>query len=77
VVKKEAEKILKYKDRRIETQRMWNGQTEVMPVIMEANGTVSESFRKYLSSVPEKHDIKELQKTAVLGTAHALREGLM
>jgi hypothetical protein len=30
-----------------------------------------------LSSVPGKHDIKALQKTAVLGTAHTLREVLM
>jgi hypothetical protein len=30
-----------------------------------------------LSSVPGKHDIKELQKTAILGTAHTLREVLM
>jgi hypothetical protein len=30
-----------------------------------------------LSSVPGKHDIKELQKTTILGTAHTLREVLM
>jgi hypothetical protein len=49
----------------------------VSPVIIGATGTISKSFRKYLSSVPGKHDIKELQKTAVLGTAHTLREVLM
>jgi hypothetical protein len=48
-----------------------------MPVITGATGTISKSFRKYLSSVPGKHDVKELQKTAVLGTAHTLREVLM
>jgi hypothetical protein len=32
---------------------------------------------KYLSNIPGKHDIKELQKTAILGTAHILREVLM
>jgi hypothetical protein len=70
VIKKEAEKILKYKDLTTEIQRMWNVKTKVTPVITGATGTISESFRKYLSSVPGKHDIKELQKTAVLGTAH-------
>jgi hypothetical protein len=77
VIKKEAEKILKYKDLVIEIQRMWNVKTKVTPVIIGATGTISKSFRKYLSSVPGKHDIKELQKTAILGTAHILREVLM
>jgi hypothetical protein len=50
---------------------------KVTPVITGATGTISKSYRKYLSSVPGKHDIKELQKTAVLGTAHTLRKVLM
>jgi hypothetical protein len=56
---------------------MGNVKTKVTPVIIGATGTISKSFRKYLSSVPGKHDIKELQKTTVLGTAHTLREVLM
>jgi hypothetical protein len=70
VIKKEAEKILKYKDRIIEIQRMWKVKTKVTPVIIGDSGTISKSFTKYLSSVPGKHDIKEQQKTAILGTAH-------
>ena len=38
VIKKEAEKILKYKDITIEMQRMWNVKTKVIPVITGANG---------------------------------------
>jgi hypothetical protein len=53
VIKKEAEKILKYKDLTIEIQRMWNVKTQVTPVITGATGTISKSFRKHLSSVPE------------------------
>jgi hypothetical protein len=56
---------------------MWNVRTKVMPVIIGVTGTISKSFRKYLSSIPGKHDIKELQKTAILGTAHTLRKVLM
>jgi hypothetical protein len=49
----------------------------VIPVIIGATGTISESLRQYLSNVSGKHEIKELQKTAILGTAHILREVLM
>jgi hypothetical protein len=56
---------------------VWNVKTKVTSVIIGATGTISKSLRKYLSSVPGQHDIKELQKTAVLGTAHTLREVLM
>jgi hypothetical protein len=77
VIKKEAEKIIKYKDLMREIQRMWNVKTKVKPVIIRATGTISKSFRKYFSRIPGMHDIKELQKTAILGTAHILRKVLM
>jgi hypothetical protein len=77
VIKKGNEKILKYKYLTIETQRMWNVKTKEIPIIIGANGTISKSFRKYISNIPVKHDIKELHKTAILCTAHVLREVLM
>ena len=77
VIKKEAEKILKYKHLTIEIQRMWNVNTKVIPAIIGATGIVSKSFRKYVSNIPGKHEVKELQKTAILGTAHILRKVLM
>jgi hypothetical protein len=40
VIKKEAEKILKYKDLTIEIQRMWNVKTKVIPIIIGTTGTV-------------------------------------
>jgi hypothetical protein len=69
VIRKKDKKILKYKDLIVEIQRMWNVKTKVTPVI-RATETISKSFRKYLSGIPGKHDIKELQKTAILDTAH-------
>jgi len=49
----------------------------VIPVIIGASGTISKSFRKYVSNIPGKHEFNELQKTAILGTAHILRKVLM
>jgi hypothetical protein len=72
-----TEKILKYKDFAIEIQRMWNVKTKVIPVIIGTTGTITKSFRKCVSNMPRKHEVKELQKTAILGTAHILRKVLM
>jgi len=56
---------------------MWNVKTKVIPIIIGATGTISKSFRKYVSNKPGKHVVKKLQKTAILGTAHILRKVLM
>jgi hypothetical protein len=56
---------------------MWNVKTRVIPVIIGATGTISKSFRKYVSTIPGNHEVTELQKTAILGTAHILRKVLM
>jgi hypothetical protein len=57
-------------------QRMWNVKTKVIPVIIGATGAISKSFRKYTSKIPGNHEVKELQKTTILGTAHILRKVL-
>jgi len=64
-------------DLTIEIQRMWNVKTKVTPVIIGATGTISKSFTKYVGNIPGKHEVKELQKTATLGTAHTIRKVLM
>ena len=67
MIKKEAEKILKYYNRNTAHVECKNkGDTSNN----RATGTISKSFRKYVSNIPGKHEVKELQKTAVLGTAH-------
>ena len=51
---------------------MWNVKAKVVPAIIGATGTISKSLRQYLSNVPVRHEITELQTTAILGTAHIL-----
>jgi hypothetical protein len=60
-----------------EAQRMWNVKTKVMPVIVGATGTILKSLRKFLSNISGKHEVKDLQETAILGTAHLLRGVLL
>jgi hypothetical protein len=72
VIRKEPDKIPKHKDLTIEIQCMWNVKTKVIPVIIGETGTISKSFRKYMNKIPGNHKVKELQKTAVLDTAHIL-----
>jgi hypothetical protein len=55
---------------------MWNAKENLIPVIIRASGTISKSLRQYLSNIAGKHEIKELQKTAILDTAHILRKVL-
>jgi hypothetical protein len=62
VIQKEAEKNLKYKDLTIEIQRMWNVKTRVIPVIIGATATISKSFRKYVSTIPGNHEVKNYKK---------------
>jgi hypothetical protein len=33
-----------------------------IPVIIGATGTISKSFRKYVSSIPGNHEVREIQK---------------
>ena len=56
---------------------MWDLNTKAIPVLTGAIGTISKSFRRYVNHISAKHEIKELQETAILGTAHILREVLM
>jgi hypothetical protein len=76
VVQKEAEKKLKYKRLCIEIQQMWNLKCMIVPVIIGATGIVTRSLRKNLETVPGKHSIDSLQKTAILGTSHTIRKVL-
>jgi len=51
---------------------MWNVKAEVIPVITGATGTISISLRQYMSNIKGKHEIKEIQKTAILRAVHIL-----
>ena len=57
MIKKKAEKILKYKDLIIEIQHLWNVKAKVILVIIGTTGTISKSLGQYLSNIRGKHAI--------------------
>jgi hypothetical protein len=61
-VKKEATKILTYKDLITEIQRMWNVKAKVIPVIKGATGTISKSLRQYLSNITGSTKLRKYKK---------------
>jgi len=77
VIKEDSQKILKYIDLITEILCMCNVKAKVIPVIIRVKGANSKSLRQYLSNIPGKHELKALQTTAILGTAHILRKVLM
>jgi uncharacterized membrane protein len=54
VTKKEAEKILKYKELTTEIQRIWNVKTKVIPVIMGGDW----DYFKIIQKIREQHTRK-------------------
>ena len=69
MIEEEAEKILKFVYLTIEIHETWNGKTNVI----QGNCNHLKIVRK----IPGKHEVRELQTTAILGTTHKLREVLM
>jgi hypothetical protein len=52
-------------------------KAKVILEIRGATGTITKSLRQYVSNIPGKYEIKELQTTAIQVTAHILRKVLM
>ena len=76
VANKEFEKKYKYKDLELEIQKMWKVKTKVIPIVIGALGLVSKDLEKYLLEIPAEVSSKEIQKIALMGTAHILRKTL-
>ena len=73
---KEVEKLSKYKDLEIEVTKMWQMKTSTVPIVVGALGLVKKGFKTYINQIPGYIRIEELQKIALLGSAHILRRML-
>ena len=77
IVRKTAEKLTKYRELEIELQKCWNlTSVKTIPVICGALGTVGGNIENYLGFISPHIQFGIIQKTALLGTAHILRNVL-
>ena len=77
VVSVTAGKITKYKDLLIELKKCWNlKEAKIVPIVIGALGTVCNSFATHLASISSEAMPHMVQKTALLGTAHIVRNFL-
>ena len=70
------EKLSKYKDLDIELTKSWKMKTRTIPIVIGALGVVPKSTLKYISEIPGKLAIEEIQKITLLGTSNILRKAL-
>ena len=55
---------------------MWAKKVQVIPVIVGTTGVVEKRLKTDLKKIPGRHNIHNLQRSAILGTAHILRKVL-
>ena len=67
IQKKATEKVSKYVHLQIECQRMWNNKVEVIPITIGATGIVEKGIQSYFQKKPGKHNLYNLQRSAILG----------
>ena len=74
---KQVEKISKYQDLRIEVEQLWEKKATVVPVVVGALGAIQKDLEKHLRTLGlDKITLSQIQKAALLGTAHILRKYL-
>ena len=70
---KELEEIPKYRDLRLQIQKLWNVKAAVVSVVVGALGTVNEKLENHLKTIKTPLVISCLQKAALVGTKFILR----
>ena len=53
---------------------MWHYGTLVVPMVLEALGTVHADIARWLDIIPGHHNLQHLQKTVLLGSTRILRK---
>ena len=67
------EKIAKYGELKVELQKMWGMECEVLPVVVGGLGAVTKSLKDYLARIPGHPEQFMCQKITLLGSKKILR----
>ena len=76
VGKKEAEKVAKYGGLRLELERMWGVDAEIIPVVVGGLGAVTKNLKEHLARIPGTPDASMCQKISLLGSKKILQDVL-
>ena len=77
VFDKQQEKIAKYSLLKEKIVRLWQmKKVVVIPIVVEALGTITTKFEKYIERLGIEIRIKHVHKSALLGTARIIRKVL-
>ena len=66
---KVTKKLSKYKDLKIEIERMWVMKATTIPVVIGALGQIKKGLEKYIQQIPGNIKTHEQQKITLLGTS--------
>ena len=66
ISRKQAEKLTRYSDLRVEVSLRWQCRTLVVPVVLGALGTVHTGIARWLDIIPGHHNLQHLQKQCFL-----------
>ena len=73
----ELSALHKYQELKREMRRLWKMRNaEIVPVVIEALGSVSTEFDRWMGKLGITCNVGVMQKTALLGTAKILRKVL-
>ena len=72
----EKEKIEKYQDLRREFQKIWNVTVKIIPLVAGSLSDIPKQFGNRLEETGTTAEIRQVQKTVLLGTAGILRKVL-
>ena len=76
IEEKEKEKIEEYQDLRKELQKIWNVRVMTIPLVVGSLGAIPNQFGNRSKETGITAEIRQVQKTVLLGTARILRKAL-